>query len=141
MSGDGGRTPWRAYALGWVGLAGIGVANGVARGVLYERRLGETAAHRVSTATGIALIAPAIGAIERRHPLPSTRAALVVGAAWTAATVAFEFALGRLVARRPWRELAADYDLPHGRLWPLVLATIAAGPALARAARTRGRAG
>lgn len=53
-------------------------------------------------------------------------------------TICFEFAFGRLVARLSWRELLADYDLAHGRTWPLVVAWLAAGPEVTRslAART-----
>ena len=47
-------------------------------------------------------------------------------------TVAFEFAFGRTVADMSWSELLADYDLRAGRLWPLVLAWIAAGPEIVR---------
>jgi hypothetical protein len=45
-------------------------------------------------------------------------------------TVGFEFAFGRLVAKQSWQDLLADYNLARGRTWPLVLAWIAAGPAV-----------
>ena len=43
-------------------------------------------------------------------------------------TLAFETALGRLVARQPWRVLLADYDLRAGRLWILVPLWVLCGP-------------
>ena len=125
MMGTG--TP-RFYAAAWLGAAGLAVANGVARGVLYERRLGERAAHQVSTFTLIALLAGYMGALERRRPIPRRRDALAVGAGWTAATVAFELGFGHYVAGEPWSELARDYDLGEGRLWSLVLLWMALGP-------------
>ncbi|HEY5332662.1 MAG TPA: hypothetical protein VIJ21_03880 [Solirubrobacterales bacterium] len=54
-----------------------------------------------------------------------------MGGAWAALTVCFEFGLGR--ARGVgWSELGAEYDLRRGRLWPLVLLTVAVGPELTR---------
>jgi hypothetical protein len=72
-------------------------------------------------------------ALQRRWPLRTHSEAVRVGTAWVALTVAFEFSFGRLVARQSWEELLRDYDLAHGRTWPLVLAWIAAGPAVVSA--------
>jgi hypothetical protein len=54
--------------------------------------------------------------------------ALEVGVQWLAFTVTFKFALGRLIARKSWRDLLTDYNLARGRTWPLVLAWLAVGP-------------
>ena len=37
----------------------------------------------------------------------------------------------------PMDDLLAAFDLPHGRLWPLFLLTLLAGPLLARRRRSR----
>jgi hypothetical protein len=124
------RTRWLAA---WTGAAVIGVANGVAREATFARVLGERSAHAASGATAVAAFAGYFTVLERRWPIPSRRDALTIGAAWLAMTVAFEFGFGRAVAKQSWERLLADYDLRAGRTWPLVLAWIAAGPAVVRA--------
>ena len=122
----------------------IGIANGTLREVAYKDRVGELTAHQLSTGSAIALFAGYFEWLARRYPLASTREALEVGTAWLALTVAFEFGFGRGVAHTSMDELLADYDLRKGRLWPLVLAWIALGPAVVRArlerSASRGRA-
>ena len=86
---------------------------------------------RVSTGVGIGAFAAYFRALQRRWPLGSAAEANRVGAAWLAATVAFEFGFGRAVAKLSWEELLADYNLARGRTWPLVLLAIAAGPRVA----------
>ena len=129
------RSPVRAWLVAWVGGAGIGVANGVAREATYGRLVGERAAHQISGATAIAAFGAWFAALQRRRPLRGTREALGVGAAWVAMTVCFEFGFGRLVAKQSWDELLADYDVREGRTWPLVLAWIGVGPAIIAASR------
>jgi hypothetical protein len=117
-------------------MAALGVANGLSRG-LYARRLGETRAHQVSTATLIAAILLYARAVERRWPIAAPRTAAGIGASWVALTVAFEFGFGHYVAKQSWSTLLADYDLRRGRLWPLALFATGAAPAAARATRQR----
>ena len=42
---------------------------------------------------------------ERRHPLPTTSAALRIGLMWASASVAFEFVFGRYVNKDSWSKL------------------------------------
>ena len=121
--------------LAWLGGPLIGIANGTLRELAYKDRVGELRAHQLSTLTAIGLFAAYFDVLSRHVPLPSRRAALEVGAAWLALTVAFEFGFGRLVAHESWEDLLADYDLRAGRLWPLVLLWIAVGPAAMRCLR------
>jgi hypothetical protein len=125
----------RRWITAWLGGALIGVANGIVREATYGRRAGEFAAHQISGVTAVAAFAAYFRALDRRWPIPTARDAVAIGAAWLALTVAFEFSFGRLVAKQSWDELLADYDLRHGRTWPLVLAWIAAGPGVTRARR------
>jgi hypothetical protein len=60
------RTPWRAWLLGWLGAAVLGVANGIARGAL------------------------------------------------------------------PWSELFEQYNIARGKIWVLIPAWMAIGPAVLR---------
>jgi hypothetical protein len=125
------------WLIAWLAGPLIGVANGALREVAYKDRVGEPTAHQLSAGSAIALFAGYFEWLASRWPLPSTREALEVGAAWLALRVAFEFGLGRGVAHTSWDELLADYDLRKGGLWPLVLAWIALGPAVVRARRER----
>jgi hypothetical protein len=133
----GGMSPRRTWMLAWLGGPLIGIANGTLRELAYKDRVGELTAHQISTGSAIGLFAGYFELLARRRPLSSTREALEVGGAWLALTVAFEFGFGHYVAHTSWRELLADYDLRKGRLWPLVLAWIALGPAVVRARRER----
>lgn len=130
------EAPYGRWVVAWGGMALLGVANGVSRG-LYDKRLGEQRAHQVSSATLVVALLPYAAAVERRWPLPTAPAAARVGLVWLGLTTAFEFGFGHYVARRSWRTLAADYDLARGRLWPLVLAAVGFAPAAARTARLR----
>ncbi len=126
------RTLRQRWLLAWIGGAAIGVANGVSREAIYGRRLKEETANRLSVLTAVAAFSAYFRLLQRRWPLGGPSEALRIGGAWFALTVAFEFTFGRLVAKKPWRELAADYNVARGRLWPLVLAWIALGPEVAR---------
>jgi hypothetical protein len=127
----------RAWLIAWLGGPVIGIANGTLREVTYKDRVGELAAHQLSTGSAVGLFAGYFELLEDRWPLPSTRAALEVGVVWLALTVGFEFGFGHYVAHSSWRELLADYDVRKGRLWPLALAWITVGPAVVRARRER----
>lgn len=107
----------RGWWPGWAG-AGIGVGNGVLREATLVRVLDEDDANRLSALTAVAAFTVYFEQLQRRWPLGSGREAVEVGAAWLALTVAFEFGFGRLVAKKSWRELSAEYDVRRGRLWP-----------------------
>ena len=120
----------RAFLV-WLAMVGLAVVNGAFRVGVLEARLGETLAHVVSTGLlcGLILLLAwlAIGWIA---PL-GARSALAIGLLWIGYTVVFEFGFGHYVARKPWTDLLADYDLAHGRVWLLVLLTTGAAPYLA----------
>ena len=99
---------------------------------MLSRPLGEQRAHQASCATAVAAFAAYFHVLQRRWPLRSRSEALKVGGIWLALTTAFEFSFGRAIAGKPWPELLADYNLSRGRLWPVVLAWIAAGPEITR---------
>ena len=110
----------RALAI-WLLLLILALLNGAIREILLKPRFGEQAGHIVSTASlcaasillawfSIAWIGPKNG-----------REALVVGIAWVALTVAFEFLAGHYVFGNSWERLFADYNVFRGRIWILVL--------------------
>lgn len=131
------QTSLQRWLLAWIGGTAIGVGNGVAREATYGRRLGDASANRLSVLTAVAAFAAYFRLLQRRWPLARQSEALKVGGAWLGMTVAFEFGFGRLVAKKPWRELTADYNIARGRLWPLVLAWIALGPEVTRRSAER----
>lgn len=134
MDGETLRVVGRASAA-WLALLAIGVSNGFARGLLLSPRMSDLRAHQVSSLLGSALIFAACWWLVPWVGPRRTGALVALGLGWMTATVAFEFAFGRLVGRLPWSRLLADYDVTAGRLWPLVLATIAAAPLLVARAR------
>jgi hypothetical protein len=138
MTDDEPGAPYASWAAAWAGMAALATANGIVRG-LYTGRLGERRAHQLSTVTLFAALLPYARAVERRLPIRTARSAAGIGAMWTAMTVGFESGFGHYVAKQSWTTLREDYDLRHGRLWPLVLVATAVAPAAARAARLRGR--
>ena len=113
----------------------LGVANGVLRETFIADRVDEPAANQISGATLVALLALYVWILERRWPIPSTRAALEIGAMWGVLTVFFEFGFGHWVDRKSWAELLENYDVTAGRLWVIVLAWIVVAPAAIRALR------
>jgi hypothetical protein len=129
----------RWWFVGWVGAAILGIINGASRELLYKDRVGKTRANQTSVATLVALLALYFWFLQRRWPLASTRDATSIGTAWAVLTVLFEFGFGRYVDGDSWEELFENYDLRKGNLWPLVLLSIAAGPATVRTIANRWR--
>ena len=120
----------------WIGGAAIGVANGAVREAVYAKRVGDLAAHQLSSASAIGLFGLWFWLLERRWPIPSSRSALRIGGTWICLTVAFEVGLGRL-GRRSASEMLRDYDLRSGHVWPLVLLWLGIGPAVVGPATRR----
>jgi hypothetical protein len=103
-------------------------ANGALRVLVLEPRLGEHVARQVAVLTGIGIIAALSYPFVRSLSRPSPKALVGVGLLWLALTLAFELLFGHFVAGASLDALLADYDLLHGRLWPLVLLAIALAP-------------
>lgn len=94
-----------------------------------QGRVGDLAAHQISTASLIALLAAFFRILERRWPIPSRRSAFLIGGTWLALTVLFEFGFGHYVDGKSWSKLLENYDLTDGHIWILTLIWIAVGPA------------
>jgi hypothetical protein len=110
----------RALAI-WLLLLILALLNGAIREILLKPRFGEQAGHIVSTAIlCAAIILLAWFSIAWIGP-KNGREALVVGIAWVALTVAFEFLAGHYVLGNSWERLFADYNVFRGRIWILVL--------------------
>ena len=131
---DRSAMDWAAWGAAWGGVVVAAFANGALhRG--YATAVGEPAATQVSEVVLPLLVAPWVLRVEHRRPLPTLTDAVVVGAGWAVATVAFEFLFGHYVNGDSWQTLRAAYDLTHGRLWTVDVLLIAAAPVVVRARR------
>jgi hypothetical protein len=119
----------------WLLLAVVMSANGIFRELVLVPIVGHTRAGVLSAALGIALILT-VTRVAYRSPrthaqMPSIAVPpLGVSLAWVGMTVAFEELFGHYVDGKSWAELAANYALWRGQLWPLVLLTVGLAPVL-----------
>lgn len=116
------------YTIAWIGLAIIGIINGVIREVGYGKFLGELLAHQVSSVTGIILFGLFTWCLTLRWRMQSSGQAFTIGIIWLALTIAFEFLFGHYVMKHPWSRLFHDYNILEGRVWILVLVWITIAP-------------
>jgi hypothetical protein len=123
--------------LSWLALLAVAFANGALRQLAYPATLGDFAARQVSTGIGAVVLGGAMWLLLRRWPPRTPAAAWATGALWTALTVIFELALVR-GGGRPWRDVAAQYALWEGSLWPLLLVWVLAAPAALSAVQRSG---
>lgn len=123
----------RRWLVAWVGAPVLAIVNGAIRELAYEDHMGESTADQVSVAPLIALLALYFWVLQRRWPLATRRDALLVGAAWAAMSVLFEFGFGHYVEGDSWADLLRTYDATAGNLWILIPLWIAAGPVAVRA--------
>ena len=119
----------------WLALLIVAVGNGGFREAILVPTFGPDTAHLVSTAMlAVAILIVAWLAVPWIRPA-TERDAVLVGLAWLALTVLFEFGFGRLRGVL-WSRLVADYDLRQGRIW--VLIPLVAGLAPWLVTRVRG---
>jgi hypothetical protein len=114
----------------WLLLCGAMVGNGILREAALVPALKRSAADIVSAALGVTIIlAVTRPFLHRFAGQPGAHPARVAGA-WLGLTVAFEFLFGHYVDGKSWGELLANYAVWRGKLWPLVLLTVAIAPFL-----------
>jgi hypothetical protein len=111
---------WK-YSLLWLGLAVLGVINGVLRNALYADLCGELAAHQLSTLILMILLTGYTWVFSLIWKPQSARQAFIIGVIWLVLTVAFEFIFGHYYVGHPWPSLFYDYNLLAGRIWILLL--------------------
>ena len=116
------------YLLVWLLLAVVGVANGILRQSTYGKHMSELAAHQISTVTGVFFTGLVVWLVMRFWPIESAANAWIIGSAWLAMTIAFEFGFGHFVAGHSWSRLFADYNILEGRVWSLFLVWVAVMP-------------
>lgn len=119
-----------AYALLWLVLAVVAIANGMVRERSYGQHISELRAHQISTLTGMILTGAVVLLFSLAFPIGDAHSALRIGLLWVVMTVLFELGFGHWVAGHPWARLFADYDLLAGRLWLLFLVWLGVLPYL-----------
>jgi hypothetical protein len=127
----------RSWLVAWLGLPVLGVANGALRDATYKQATGELAAHQLSTATLLALMAAYFWALEGRWPIRTSREAFTIGGSWAVLTILFEFGFGHYVIGDAWSSLLRAYNLADGRVWAAVPLWTLVGPELIRRLRAR----
>ena len=120
----------RAVLAVWGLLAVLMSLNGIFREAVLVDQFRRGIADFLSAILGIAIILGTIGAFFRAFPGWRDANPVRLAVIWTALTVAFEFIFGHYVDRKSWSELAANYEIWNGRLWPLVLLSLVIAPFL-----------
>jgi hypothetical protein len=127
--------------LVWVLLAVVMSGNGIFRELVLAPQLGRGNADLVSAILGVGIILGITGLFFRRLRGEPTARLAAISALLVVLTVAFEFLLGHYVDGKSWSDLAANYALWEGRLWPILLLIIALTPFIwGRWSMPRGRA-
>lgn len=117
--------------LVWIGLLVVAILNGGFREAVLAPRLGRSVAHAVSTVM-LSLFIVALGWMTTPWVGPrSLQDAWMIGSAWVALTLAFEFLGGHFIFGKPWQSLLADYNLLAGRIWVMVLIVTLMTPVIA----------
>lgn len=118
----------KAVAL-WIVFLFFAIALAGVREMALAPALGDFRAHQVETVAFCAVIA-VVAFFGVRWMRATRRQGLGVGLLWLAMTLLFEFGVFGVVLRHPWSDLISDYNIFEGRLWPLVLVTELAAPAI-----------
>ena len=120
---------WRALVV-WLAMLVAAVANGTFRELAITPRIGDHAARFVSSLVLAAIVLLIGQLLTPWIGLRTSRSAWRVGVAWVALTLAFEFVAGHFLFHTTWQQLAADYDLAHGRIWIVVIIATLLAPVL-----------
>jgi hypothetical protein len=116
------------YVVAWLVMLVVAFINGGLRDFTYGRHLSALAANQLSCLSGVVLLGAVIYLYQRRWPFASPRQAWYAGLFWMSLTTAFEFLFFHYVGGAAWGVLLANYDIVHGRLWPLILLWVAVAP-------------
>lgn len=116
--------------LAWWAFMITAVINGTIRVSQLQLAMSEYRAHVVSTLLlSLALLFEISVFLELVGDY-SQGWLIALGAMWFLLTLVFEFGFGRLMGQS-WATLLENYDVLHGRIWPLVLIVVLLTPVLA----------
>ena len=114
----------------------VASVNGAIREALLIPAIGVIAGRAISTVALCVLVLLLTWLTIRWIGPRSNGDAWIDGGLWVALTLAFEYLAGHFLFGDPWSQLLEEYDVFRGRIWILVLVTIAIAPRLC--ARVRG---
>jgi hypothetical protein len=128
---EGKATPMsrRRFFGTWFLLAFVMSANGILRETVLVQVMKRAAADTVSAVIGVAVIF-AITRWTLRPRNMSLRTAFDIGLSWAGMAVGFDLVVGHYVDSKSWNELAGNYAIWNGKLWPIVLSTVILAPLL-----------
>ncbi len=112
----------------WLILAIAMIANGIFRVNVLQPRFGLPEADILSAVLGIVIILAVTRPFFRPLAGSTPPELLIVSGVLVVLTVIFEFTFGHWVDGKSWSELAGNYAIWRGRLWPIVLLVLAASP-------------
>jgi len=117
-------------------LAGAETIHGIFRMRFVVPRIGKLKAQRISVVTGSLLALGICYLVVPTLGLHSWGALFILGACLSGFMTAFDIAIGRFVARLPWKIVLSDFDPTKGNLilvgllllllFPLLIMTIKA---------------
>lgn len=111
------------YTFGiWFLLVIVAILNGLFRNSFIEPKVGEYAAHIISTILLVCIILVVVSLFISRIKIDYTKTdLLLIGTIWLILSILFEFVFGHYVLGISWDTLLADYNILKGRIWSLVL--------------------
>jgi hypothetical protein len=114
----------------WLVMLGVASVNGALREALLIPTTGVLAGRAISTLM-LSVLVFLLTCFTIRWIRPgSSREAWSIGGLWVALTLGFEFLGGHFLFGDSWSQLLEEYNVLQGRIWILVLITIAIAPAL-----------
>lgn len=128
--GEVAAIPWRRATLAWMLIILAETLHGMAREVFIAPVLGDLRARQLGVFVGCVLIFVIAWLTSRWLGARSRRTQLQVGAFWVAMTLAFEFALGRVLGAS-WDRILEDYNPARGGFMILGMAFLFLAPLLA----------
>ena len=114
----------------WVVMLGAASVNGALRETLLIPTMGVLAGRAISVLM-LSVLVFLLTCFTIRWIRPrSSREAWSIGGLWVALTLGFEFLGGHFLFGNSWSQLLKEYNVLQGRIWILVLITIAIAPPL-----------
>ena len=120
---------WSRLLVTWALLAVLMSLNGIFRELVLRNALGR-GAPIASALLGAVIILVTTGAMLRSTGSVAVARLIPMSVALVLLTVAFEFAMGMGIDRKPVSELLANYAFWRGALWPWLLLLVALTPFL-----------
>ena len=116
--------------LAWFLFMVTGVVNGVFRVAALQLAMSQYGAHLASTLLLCLALLIEMSLFLELVGEHSQGSLIALGVMWALLTLGFEFGFGRLMGQS-WATLLQNYDVLHGRIWPLIPLVLLLTPVLA----------